>query len=331
MSTTEETLGRLTAIPKLLVLQNVPLSRYTRFELGGPARFLAASDQEEAIVTAVRTAREAGLEFVLIGAGTNVIAADSGFRGIVLRYTAERIRADGNRVRVDAGAELEQLVDFTVDRGLGGLETLAGIPGSAGAAVYGNAGAYGHSISEFVRSVRFFDGDQIRELGNEQCQFQYRESVFKNRKGWIIFSAELALNPSDAAALRKRVGEIRAVRDRKFPPAIPCAGSVFKNLWLRELPPQAAAAVPAGVVREGKVPAAYFLESVGAKGMRRGGMRVADFHANLIYKQGRGTARDLRDLIQELKTRVRDRFGMELVEEVQYVGFPELGNNRTKE
>jgi len=132
MPSTEETHRRLAEIPNLLVWQNEPLSRYTRFGVGGPARFLAQSDREEAILAAVSLARAAGMEYVVLGGGTNVVAADGGFDGIVLRYTADGIRAEGNVVSVEAGAELDRLVEFTVQRGLGGLETLAGIPGSAG-------------------------------------------------------------------------------------------------------------------------------------------------------------------------------------------------------
>ena len=121
--------------------------------------------------------------------------------------------------------------------------------------------------------------------------------------------------------MRRRADEIRQVRDRKYPPEMRCAGSIFKNLLFDELPAAAAAQVPEQVVREGKVPAAWFLEQAGAKGLRRGDIQVADYHANLIYNDGTGTASDLRGLIEELKRRVRDRFGIELEEEVQYVGF----------
>ncbi len=329
MPSTEETHRRLTEIPNLPVWQNEPLSRHTRFGIGGPARYLAESDREEAILAAVRAAREAGMEYVVLGGGTNIVADDSGFDGLVLRYTAGGIRAEGNVVRVEAGAELDRLVEFTVQRGLGGLETLAGIPGSAGAAVYGNAGAYGHSISEAVRSVRFFDGERVRELDRTECRFGYRESIFKHRREWVIFTVRLELTAGDPARLKETAARTRAGRDRKFPPALRCAGSIFKNLQLSELPAAAAAAIPPAVVREGKAPAAYFLEQIGAKGRRRGGVRVADFHANIIYNEGGGTAKELRDLITELKAAVRERFGLELEEEVQFIGFPESGNSRS--
>jgi UDP-N-acetylmuramate dehydrogenase len=325
MSTTEETRARLAETPNLTVSGDAPLSLYTRFGIGGPADIYAETESVEAFVAALGVARSSGLAVMVIGGGTNLIVSDDGFRGVVLRYTAQSLAAEGDRVHADAGAELQQLVDFAIGRGLKGLETLAGIPGSVGAAVYGNAGAYGHAIAERVTAVRFFDGERVRVFDNAACEFHYRESVFKRHKDWIIFSTSLVLEAADAALLRRTADDILAVRNQKFPVTMKCAGSIFKNFLLRELPERVAAQVPAAVVREGKIPAAYFLEQVGAKGMGRGDIHVAAYHANLIYNAGAGTARDLCELIGELKARVRARFGIELEEEVQYVGFaPEL-------
>lgn len=320
MPTTEETQARLAEIPNLTVSTGTPLSRYTRFGIGGPADIYAETGSAEAFIAALGTARASGLETMVIGGGTNLIVSDRGFRGIVLRYRADRLWAANGRVHADAGAVLQDLVDFTIARGLQGLETLSGIPGSLGAAVYGNAGAYGHAISERVVSVRFFDGAAVRVFSTEECEFHYRESIFKRQKEWIIFSAELRLDAADGAALRQTADGILKVRNEKFPVTMKCAGSIFKNLLLHELPAAVAAEVPPSTVREGKIPAAWFLEQVGAKGMRRGDIHVASYHANLLYNAGDGTASDLVALIRELKDRVRARFGIELEEEVQYVG-----------
>lgn len=320
---TEETLARLAAIPDLTVLPGAPLSRYTRFAIGGPADVYAETASAEAFIAALHVARESGQLYVVIGGGTNLIVSDEGFRGIVLRFTAHRILAAGDRVVADSGAVLQALVDFTVDRGMKGLETLAGIPGSVGAAVYGNAGAYGHSISECVRTVRFYDGRDVRMFDRDACEFQYRESIFKRHKEWIIFSTELVMANADAGDLRKISSDIVSVRNEKFPVTMKCAGSIFKNLLLSDLGNGVAARVPAPVIREGKVPAAYFLEEVGAKGMTRGDIHVANYHANLIYNGGAGTAADLRAVIAELKARVQEKFSLTLEEEVQYVGFPD--------
>jgi UDP-N-acetylmuramate dehydrogenase len=320
MPNTEETHARLAEIPNLTVSTATPLSLYTRFGIGGPADLYAETGSVEAFIAALAAARSSGIQTMVIGGGTNLIVSDRGFRGIVLRFRADRLLAANSRVMADAGAVLQDLVDFSIAHGLKGLETLSGIPGSVGAAVYGNAGAYGHSISERVVSVRFYDGAQVRVFGNEECEFHYRESVFKRHKEWIIFSTELRLDPADGPALRQAADEILKVRNEKFPVTMKCAGSIFKNLLLAELPEVAASEVPASAVREGKVPAAWFLERVGAKGMVRGDIHVAAYHANLIYNAGAGTAADLCALIAELKARVRERFGFELEEEVQYVG-----------
>ena len=320
MSATAETLARLAEIPNLTISEGTRLALYTRFGIGGPADLYVETADVASFIAALEAARASGMPPMVIGGGTNLIVSDDGFRGMVLRYRGDELRASGECVTAEAGAVLQDLVDFTIERGLKGLETLSGIPGSVGAAVYGNAGAYGHSISERVRAVRFFDGCQVRTFDNAGCDFAYRESIFKKHKEWIVFAADLRMESADAAALRRTADEILTVRNAKFPVTMQCAGSIFKNLLFHELPAAAAAGIPAAAVREGKIPAAWFLEQVGAKGMQRGRIHVADYHANLIYNEGGGTAVELRALIDELKARVRARFGIELEEEVQYVG-----------
>jgi len=318
--------GVLNAIPGLKFTENVPLSSVTRFAIGGPARILTDASSEAALIAALDAVGDN--PHALIGGGTNLVADDRGFPGVVLRYTANRIEIDGDIVggvvRVAAGAVLQDLVDAALAAGLQGLHTLTGIPGWVGGAIYGNAGAYGHSIHEFVESVRFYDcsarGSAVGEIGNAECRFQYRESVFKRHKDWIVLETTLRLPPGDPADLRTKADEILRIRNEKYPPTMRCAGSIFKNLILAELPEAVRAQVPERVIREGKVPSAYFLELVGAKGMVLGGVRVADYHANLIYNADGGTSQQVRELIGTLKRRVLDQCGLQLEEEVQYLG-----------
>jgi UDP-N-acetylmuramate dehydrogenase len=318
----EETFEKLSALPNTTILRDALLSNYTRFGIGGPADLFAEIDDPARFIDAWRIAHASGLDTVVIGDGTNLIVADAGFRGVVLKLSNNRIQRKGQTVCVESGASLQALVDFTVNAGLKGLETMTGIPGSAGAAVYGNAGAYGHSIAERVSLVTFFDGSGIREFDNARCAFRYRESAFKQHKEWIIFSTELAMECGDASALRETADKILGIRNKKYPPTMKCAGSIFKNFLLAELPPRVVDELPANVIIEGKVPSAWFLEQVGAKGMRAGGIQVADYHANLIFNAGPGTARDLVGIIAELKQRVESRWDIPLEEEVQYIGFP---------
>ena len=324
-SAPERIFEKLTRVSGLEVHRDTPLAQYTRFGFGGPASVVAVTPDENAFREALRIARDGSLPYVIIGGGTNLIVSDNGFPGVVLKLTSDRIDQDETGVCVDSGAVLQTLVDFTVDRSLEGLHTMTGIPGFTGAAIYGNAGAYGHSISERVHTVRFLDGDSVREFSNADCQFQYRDSIFKHRKEWIVLSARLRMPKGDGAALRETADKILATRNKKYPPSMKCAGSIFKNFLLKDLPPEVGAQVPATSIVEGKVPSAWFLEQVGAKGMQSGDIHVADYHANLIYNAGKGMARDLILIVDELKRRVRDRWNIPLEEEVQYVGFAERG------
>ncbi len=309
----------LQKIPGVKLVHQAPLDRYTRFGIGGKARVLADADNEQALAEAVKALKASGEPFTVIGGGTNLVVSDEGFPGVVLRYTCPAIDIDGITVHAAAGVVLQHLTDLTVARGLRGLETMTGIPGWVGGAIYGNAGAYGHSIHERVKSVRYFDGTGIHELGNSACQFRYRESVFKLRKDWIVLSVTLDLDAADAAELSATATGILNIRNEKYPPTMRCAGSIFKNLMLNDLPAAVRAELPERAVREGKVPSAYFLELAGAKGMVEGGVRVATYHANLIFNEGGGTAAQVRTLIEELKRRVREKFGFELEEEVQFI------------
>src|SRR5579864_4561482 len=277
--------SRLGAVPGLEIIEIAPLRDYTRFGIGGAARILADASNQPALVQALEIIRGSGEKHAVMGGGTNLIASDDGFAGVVLRYANRTIEIEGSTVRVAAVAVLQELVDSAIEAGLRGLETMTGIPGWVGGAIYGNAGAYGHSIHERVESVRFFDGVSVRDIGNAACEIRYE----------------------------------------KYPPTMRCAGSIFKNLIFLDLPAAVQARIPERVVREGKVPSAYFLELAGAKGMANGGVRVATYHANLIYNDGGGTALEVRELIGEIKRRVRGQFGIELEEEVQYVSSPLSG------
>jgi len=317
----QSALDALGSLPGIEIRQQAPLSQYTRFGIGGPALILVDASDEATFIQALTHARASGLPVMVLGGGTNLIVSDKGFEGVALRYTAKSITCAGNRILVDAGVVLQHLVDFSIAQSLEGLHTMTGIPGWVGAAVYGNAGAYGHSISEFVRVVRFFDGTTVRGFDNSACQFFYRESIFKQHKEWTILSSELELPTGERESLSRKAAEILAIRNAKYPPTMKCAGSIFKNLLFDALPPHVRTEVPASVVRERKVPSAWFLEQVGAKGIRRGGIEVAPYHANLIYNTGSGTASELSELISDLKQRVLARFHFQLEEEVQYVGF----------
>src|SRR6185312_9138117 len=315
------TLERMRSISDVVIRLEEPLAPYTRFGIGGPAAALCDAATADAFAELLHLVCQQQISHVVIAGGTNLIVSDDGFDGAVLRFRGERVTVGGERINAEAGASLQAVVNASIAAGLQGMQTMTRIPGSLGAAVYGNAGAYGHSIQERVERVVFTDGGQERMLDNAGCEFHYRESLFKRRKDWVDLTAELSFEPGDRAELQRAADEIKAIRDAKYPPAMRCAGSIFKNCLFNDLPAEVQAQISPNLVRDGKVPSAYFLEQVGAKGMRRGDIQVAGYHANLIYNDGAGTAEDLVSVIEDLKERVFDRFGFAVEEEVQYVGF----------
>jgi UDP-N-acetylmuramate dehydrogenase len=314
-------LQQLTAISNLEVKADEPLARHTRFGIGGPAKVFCDALTLEACVEALKAIKQTGLPHVVIGGGSNLIVADGGFGGIVLRFAAHNIVQDGLRLVAESGAVLQAVVDRSISLGLSGMQTMTGIPGYLGGAVYGNAGAYGQSIHERVEAVLATNGNDVKTFSNADCDFQYRDSWFKHNKDWVILQTTLHFAHGDSVEMEKAAREIREIRDKKYPPTMKCAGSIFKNLFLAQLPPAAQAEVPPKQVREGKVASAWFLEKAGVMGLRRGDIQVATYHANLIYNDGAGTAVDLLAVIRECKQRVAERFGFELEEEVQYLGF----------
>lgn len=267
--------------------------------------------------------RKMDVEVITLGGGSNLIVADAGFDGVVVRFTGRKMDRNDGVTTAETGAVWQDVVDYHNELALTGMERMTGIPGWLGGAVYGNAGAYGQTIMDFVESVRVFDGAGFRDVPREDCGFAYRTSGFKARKDWVLLSARMRLAAGDAIEIRQTSAEILATRNEKFPPTMKCAGSIFKNLHVANLPESALNRVPLGVMKAGKVPSAWFLEQAGSKGMKVGGIAVAEYHANLIYNTGSGTAVEVCALIDELKCRVQSEFGLLLEEEVQYVGFPD--------
>jgi UDP-N-acetylmuramate dehydrogenase len=301
----------------LTLRRNAPLSPLSTFRIGGYAQYFLSVRSPESLIAIVTNARRSGLPFRILGGGSNVVFPDTLLPGLLLRVRGGGIRDDGNMVTVDAGVTLENVIEWAIMRGLKGLETLSGIPGTIGGAVVGNAGAYGHSIAEVVKKIEVWDGRRRRWIENAQCDFHYRESIFK-KKPWIILQVVLRFGRGDTGELRRTSREIVKIRLKKYKPGLRCPGSFFKNVLVSEVPKRSLALVNPQKIIDGKIPTGYLLEEVGAKGMRIGGIQIASFHANLFINDERGTARDVRKLARILKARVRKQFGIQLEEEVRY-------------
>jgi len=316
---------------RLKLKRNVPLAPYTTFGVGGRARYFISVSNTAELIEAVLLAKKKNWPYFLIAGGSNVVFGDKFFRGLVIRFVPKvKVVKDSPRhwrglsLTVESNLPLAQLIKTAIKSGLAGLESLSGIPGTVGGAIVGNAGAYGQCVSDCLTRVQIFDPDvkhsvfNIRWLTKKQCRFTYRDSVFKSNN-WLILRAEFCLPKGDKKILTKKSREIIKIRSEKYNSNLRCPGSFFKNVLVNDVPKAALAKIDEQKIINGKIPAGYLLETVGAKGMSVGGIHVADFHGNLLINDGHGTYRDVITLATKLKKLVQKRFGIILEEEVRYM------------
>jgi UDP-N-acetylmuramate dehydrogenase len=295
----------LQKVGKILTV-NEPLAHHCHFQIGGPADFFFRATTEEELIASVNFACQQRLRYRVIGGGYNIFFDDRGYRGLIIKNEMSSIQLlDDTQVEVLSGTSLEELIQFCLDHALAGIEFLAGIPGTVGGAIYGNAGAFGQEIGAWVQGVRLLrTSGEIEDVDREHLRFHYRWSSLKKSKD-IILRVKLKLKPGERNTISQKIDDILRQRRSKLPPpSLPCGGSFFKNPVL-----------PNGR----KVPVAFLLEEVGAKGLRVGGAVVSQAHANFIYNLGGARARDILALASRLKERVRRRFGIELEEEVIFL------------
>lgn len=291
--------------------QNISLAAHTTLKVGGEAKYFIEVSSEAELLEAISGAKEKNITWQVVGEGSNLLVSDSGFQGLIIVNKLHYIHKDGNLV-VGAGTNLNKLVDYANENGIAGFESLAGIPGTVGGAVYGNAGAYGETISDHLTYVKTLS----REYSKTEGEFTYRESLFKQNKE-VIVEIGFEIIVGDSQELINKSLEIRNLREKKYPTGIKCPGSFFKNIIASELSTEQLKSIPEDKISHGKVPAGYLLEEVGARGMKLGGARVADYHGNLIINDGTATAEDIWNLAMDLQTRVKDKFGILLEPEVQ--------------
>lgn len=306
-----------TVLPDLQ--RDVPLSRFTSFRLGGPARYLLVARDVPTIVRAASVARAAGLPFVILGGGSNTLVAPTGFPGLVVIAAAAGLTATPPRLVAEAGVKLSVLIVRAAQAGLGGLSCLSGVPGTVGGAIVGNAGGRTDWISHRTVSVRVVSAvGEEASVPRDDCGFDYRESRFKT-SGEIVLSAELELLPgAPAALLAEHVWLIRE-KNQKQPTSAQSAGCMFKNA--RVVDPMSLPAFLRETVVDGQVSAWRLITAAGLSGQRIGGVRVSERHANFFVNDGTGTVDDVLALLSLVKQRVRKRFGVPLTEEVRLLGF----------
>jgi UDP-N-acetylmuramate dehydrogenase len=280
----------------------VPLAPICAYGVGGPAELLYRAETTGALVHAVKTARRVALGVTVLGRATNVLVADAGLPGLTVLARNQAHTLDGELLMVEAGAELPGLVTGLAEQGLAGLEFAGNIPGSVGGAVVGNAGAYGRAVSDALVSVHLLDGVTEHVKEPRELDFAYRTSLFKQSPEMTVLSATILLRRGERGGLLAEIARDAALRRGKHPLEYASCGSYFKNPS-RELP------------------AARLIEETGLKGFVMGRAQVSEKHANFLVALPGATAADIVALAAEVKRRVREQSGLELVEEVRRLGF----------
>jgi UDP-N-acetylmuramate dehydrogenase len=288
------------------VQQNVTIAPYTSFGIGGPARFFFIAKNPTEIIRAVRAARDLGIKFFILGGGSNILFDDLGYTGLIIKDECAKIKVYSDGMSAQSGAVVDKMVDAALETGLGGLEYAAGIRGTIGGAVYGNAGAFGHAINEILQSAVLYTHDgQIAIVDNNHFKFAYRKSSLSD-SGDVVLTVKLVLKVEDKRKLADIINERRKFRQEHHPIGMGSAGSVFKNLRSLE--------DPTNVTPAGKI-----LEASGVRGMQVGQAAVFEKHCNIVVNLGGATSSDVKTLVANMTAAARAKFGLDLKREILYI------------
>ena len=291
-----------TFIPRERILFHEPMNQHTTFRVGGEAECFITIQQEEELVKLIPYLNQIEQDYFILGNGSNLLVGDKGYRGIVLKFDGpmEQIRTDGTRITAKAGAPLAKVAAAAKENGLTGLEFAAGIPGTIGGGVVMNAGAYDGEMKQVVETVRVIDREgEITTLDNDTMEFGYRTSIIKNRP-YIVLEVVLRLAEGDPEQIGAKMEELAQQRRNKQPLEYASAGSTFKR--------------PEGYY------AGKLIMEAGMRGYRIGGAQVSNKHCGFIINTGRATAADIKEVIEEVQERVKERFHVSLEPEVVFLG-----------
>lgn len=306
------------------IQENIPLTQHCNYKIGGPAHYFCDATTEEEIRSAILFAREKRVQIFILGSGTNLLFADDGFDGLVLKPNLKTIMLHGDVVEVGAGALVSDLLNFTIAQSLSGLEWSGGLPGTVGGAVRGNAGAFKGEIKDRIVSVDSLDVDTLENLrrDNPACRFGYRSSIYKEKGGKeIILSAQIRLEKGDPKKISARIQEKINYRVQRHPMEFPNTGSTFKNVDLNHVPEKWRQAFTSHIKMDPfpVIPTAFLITEAGLKGTRSGGAMVSPKHANFIINADNAKSADVKSLIAIVKQRVFEEFEIRLEEEIQIV------------
>ena len=309
------------------VRENELMANHTTFKIGGPAKFYYRAKNSQQLLKAVKAAESFALPYAIIGWGSNILVADAGYDGLVIQNSSDNFVIEGNEITADAGLNLSRLVGVATQAGLSGLEFCAGIPGTVGGATAGNAGAYGQSFGQLVKMVKIYDQGKIKKISREKMNFSYRDSAYKHSSA-VILSVTIGLEPASSESIRVKV--MATISGRKKLPTEPSAGCIFKNIELNKIEYdrekilrvlEISEAEWKKITSRGKLSVGYVIERLGLKNETIGGCRISDKHCAFFINTGQCTAEQVMMLISAIKMKVRNKLGLQLQEEIKYLGF----------
>lgn len=287
------------------VFLNEPMSKHISFKTGGNADYFVVPHNAKEINDICSIAKENNLDTYIIGNGSNTLVTDKGIRGIVISlrgFNNIQVDNEANTITVGAGVTIGAVSRIAQENGLTGMEFACGIPGTIGGGVYMNAGAYGGEFKDIVTNVKYFDYASLetKSLTNEECQFDYRKSVFQSIKDAFIITCTLTLKTGDKEQIKNLMQENMTSRNTKQPVEFPSAGSTFK--------------------REEGIVVSKLIDDAGLKGYKIGGAEVSTKHAGFIINSGNATSQDILDLIEHVKNVIKEKYNVEIHEEIKIIG-----------
>ncbi len=324
------------------IKENIFLAEHTTFKIGGRANYFFESKTKQDLIKAVLSAKKLNLPFFILGGGSNILVADKGYKGLVIRTQNSKFRTSHSiafgelrdkqnynlklkTIEAESGIELKELVKMSLDKSLSGLEWAIGIPGTVGGAVRGNAGAFGRAIADIIKTVEVLDVKDLKFKNYKlrDCQFGYRESIFKRNPNLIIFSVVFQMKIGEKKDIQQKIKEYLNYRKANHPLEFFSAGSVFVNPKLQITNYGLFKKFPEieKFKKNKQIPASWLIEKCGLKGEIIGKAQISAKHCNFIINFGNAKAKDILGLINLIKKKVKEKFDIEMQEEIKFLGF----------
>ncbi|MDQ5952217.1 MAG: UDP-N-acetylenolpyruvoylglucosamine reductase [Patescibacteria group bacterium] len=306
---------------------NESLAKHVNFRIGGPAKYFVEARSTQDLIDAVKIAQEYALPYFILGGGSNTLVADEGYQGLVIKAANRNTRYEGDLVTAEAGVISATVARGSADKGLRGFEWAVSLPGTIGGAVRGNAGCFGGEVKDNLVSVKLLRDGEVIDVPAADMHYGYRHSVLKEsgHEQDVILEATFKLTPGDRTEALALIEKNLAGRKASQPLGSSSAGCMFKNYeYSSDEEIQkiiSKVEIPQAMKDMHRLGAGWIIDQLGLKGTKMGEAQIAPQHGNFLLNVGHASARDIVTLISFVKTRARDEFGVQLHEEVQYLGF----------